>query len=76
VGYTDFAAKAKVVAIIKDNQRAEELSDGELGSIVLDITPFYAESGGQAGDGGMLKRWSYWCGKKHQQPFLFYYSID
>ena len=55
VGYTDFAAKAKVVAIIKDNQRAEELSDGELGSIVLDITPFYAESGGQAGDGGMLK---------------------
>ena len=31
VGYTDFAAKAKVVAIIKDNQRAEELSDGELG---------------------------------------------
>ena len=24
----------------------------------------------------MLKRRSYWCGKKHQQPFLFYYSID
>lgn len=55
VGYTDFAAKAKVAAIIKDNQRVEELSDGELGSIVLDTTPFYAESGGQAGDGGMLK---------------------
>ena len=55
VGYTDYTAQAKVLALIKDNQRVEELTDGELGSIVLDITPFYAESGGQAGDSGLLK---------------------
>ena len=55
VGYTETACEAKIVAIVKDNQRVDELHDGEMGSIVLDVTPFYAESGGQAGDSGFIK---------------------
>ena len=54
VGYTEMAAQAHIVAIIKDDKRVDELHDGELGSIVLDVTPFYAESGGQAGDSGLI----------------------
>lgn len=54
VGYTETEAEAKIVAIVKDNQRVDMLADGEMGEIVLDTTPFYAESGGQAGDSGMI----------------------
>ena len=54
VGYTDSEAKAKIVAIVKDNQRVDMLADGEMGELVLDSTPFYAESGGQAGDTGTI----------------------
>ncbi|MEM1483283.1 alanine--tRNA ligase [Oscillospiraceae bacterium PP1C4] len=55
VGYTNISVEAKVVALVKDNQRVNELMDGDMGSIVLDITPFYAESGGQVGDSGVIK---------------------
>lgn len=54
VGYSALTAQAKVVAIIRDNQRVNELHDGQMGSVVLDTTPFYAESGGQAGDSGFI----------------------
>ncbi len=50
VGYTQTEIEAKIVALVKDNQRVDMLEDGEMGEIVLDVTPFYAESGGQAGD--------------------------
>ena len=54
-GYDELSAEAKVLALYKDGSAVNALNEGDLGIVVLDNTPFYAESGGQIGDGGDLK---------------------
>ena len=54
LGYTHLDASAVVVALAKDGQQVELLAAGESGVVVLNQTPFYAESGGQQGDSGSL----------------------
>lgn len=54
-GYKATRGDAKVVALYKEGQQVEQLSEGEEGVVILDTTPFYAESGGQIGDCGYLQ---------------------
>lgn len=55
VGYTDYECEAKVTAIVRDGELCDMLGAGEEGVIVLDRSPFYAESGGQVDDSGVIK---------------------
>lgn len=54
-GYETLETQAKVLALYKDGSAVNSLNEGDLGVVVLDDTPFYAESGGQIGDSGELK---------------------
>lgn len=53
-GYTDTSADAEILAIYKDGAEVDSASEGDDVVIVLDRTPFYAESGGQVGDTGTI----------------------
>jgi alanyl-tRNA synthetase len=55
VGYDTLETKAKVTALYLDSVSVKALSEGDAGIVVLDTTPFYAESGGQIGDCGELR---------------------
>jgi alanyl-tRNA synthetase len=54
-GYESLETAGKILALYKDGTPVNELNEGDLGVVVLDNTPFYAESGGQVGDRGELK---------------------
>ncbi|MCK2095369.1 alanine--tRNA ligase [Thauera aromatica] len=54
-GYELLEEKGNILALYKDSAPVNELLEGEMGVVVLDHTPFYAESGGQAGDRGELR---------------------
>ena len=55
VGYEELQANSKVLALYVDGTPATVLKAGQEGVVVLDTTPFYAESGGQVGDQGLLQ---------------------
>ena len=54
-GYEKLETPAKILALYQDGTPVNELNEGDFGVIVLDNTPFYAESGGQVGDRGEIK---------------------
>ncbi len=53
-GYTDYEAETTVYAIVKNGERVKEIQKDDKGEVFLVETPFYAESGGQVGDMGLI----------------------
>ena len=55
VGYTENECDAKILALIVNGERENAAAEGDKAIVVLDKTPFYAESGGQVGDTGIIR---------------------
>lgn len=54
IGYEKYTSESKILAIMTDNEIVQSAKAGDEVSVILDITPFYAESGGQVGDTGRI----------------------
>jgi alanyl-tRNA synthetase len=54
LGYESLTAEGTVLALVKGEQRVQEALEGDDVNVALDVTPFYAEGGGQVGDRGVL----------------------
>lgn len=54
VGYTEHKVKAKILGIAVNGELADDLAEGDFGAVITDVTPFYAESGGQVSDTGSV----------------------
>ena len=55
IGYDQLKATSKVTVLTTETELVEALSDGEIGTIIVDETPFYATMGGQQGDKGVIR---------------------
>ena len=54
VGYTDLSSDTQIKTVLKDGQSVDSCSEGEDVVVLIETTPFYAESGGQVGDKGTI----------------------
>ncbi len=55
VGYEQYVTQSKVIALLKGGELVSELREGDEGEVLLELTPFYAERGGQIGDTGTIE---------------------
>ncbi|ANB58038.1 alanine--tRNA ligase [Anoxybacillus sp. B7M1] len=55
VGYDELHTSSSIAVIVKNGELVEEIKEGEEAQIILDVTPFYAESGGQIADQGFIE---------------------
>lgn len=55
VGYSQLETDSRVIALLHGGEQVNELAEGQDGELLLDVTPFYAESGGQVADTGLLQ---------------------
>jgi alanyl-tRNA synthetase len=54
-GYEGTEGESKIIALFRDGEPVKSLSKGDEGAVILESTPFYAESGGQVGDTGVIE---------------------